>query len=739
MTLSFSNDILMNEYAKEEEKIMKHKSWKTRSILPISIIIILIISIILPVQVQASQVKEPISDKLNRYPGYMECINNLKAQHPNWNFTILYTGLEWSQVLTMETTAQHTRSLVYKDRGEAWFCPICGNTPQDNGNWVCASEAAVAYMMDPRNWLNESDLFQFEDLSFNGEVQNIQGVQKILEGVNYMQGDTIVYTTTSGEKATIHKSYAQVIMEQAQAAGISPYHLAARIRQEQGTGNSPSPTASGTYSGFIGYYNFLNIKASGSGNEAIIRRALTEAQNQGWDTPEKSIAAGAEFLAAHYISKGQNCLYLQKFDVDSSDGNLYWNQYMQNIEAAKNEGNTVRSSYEKMGFLNNDINFIIPVYENMPDSPSPIPGSDKIVTQDVKVTARDVQVKSEPTPNAQTIGTFQTGDIVLRIEISSNCDYNGIYWDKITMPNGEKAYIPNCYIEQVADICNTNEKMITNTSVNLRNGPGTQGTTIIATLASGQPVTKIETGKYNGLDGYDWDRVVLADGRSGYMASRYLNTNGTEEKDIVKVVASALKVRAYPGTDQEVLTVLSNGEEATRIEKNSATKNGFVWDKIVTASGITGYVARYDSQMNYIEPIQNGNENNGNQGEEIVTSDQMKVDGDWIVCVPEFTVDGLKQLNPSAVIENTANGRLSTGSTVKVWDKTYTVIKVGDVNKDGNVNTLDALSALRCDVGSETPDAQQILALDVDRNSKFNTVDALTLLKYDVGTAQIKL
>jgi len=698
------------------------------------------LSIILPIQTQASQVKEPVSDKLGRYPGYMELIQNIKAQHPNWNFTILYTGLDWSQVLKMETTAQHTRSLVDKNKGAEWFCPICGAKPQDNGNWVCASESAVAYMMDPRNWLNESDLFQFEDLSFNGDVQNIQGVQKILEGVYYMQGDTIVYTTTSGEKATISKSYAQVIMEQAEAAGISPYHLAARIRQEQGAGDSPSATASGTYGEFTGYYNFLNIKASGSNSEAIIRRALTEAQNKGWDTPEKSIAAGAKFLASNYISKGQNCLYLQKYDVDSSDGNLYWNQYMQNIEAARNEGNTVRASYEKMGFLNNAINFIIPVYENMPEVPSPIPGSNKIVTQDVKVTARDVQVKSEPTPNAQVVGTFQPGDVLVRIEISSSQDYYGIYWDKITMPNGEKAYIPNCYIEQVADIYNTNEKMITNTSVNLRNGPGTQGTTVIVTLSSGQPVTRIETGKYNGLDGYDWDRVILSDGRSGYIASKYLNGDGTEEKDIVKVVASALKVRAYPGTDQEVLTVLSNGEEATRIEKNSATKNGFVWDKIVTASGITGYVARYDSEMNYIEPIHpaDGGETHEPEGE-VVTSEKMKVDGNWMVCVPEFTVEGLKQLNPSAIVENTPNGRIATGSQVKLFGKVYTVIKLGDVNKDGNVNTLDALSALRCDVGSETPDEQQTRALDVDRNTKFNTVDALTLLKYDVGTAQIKL
>ncbi len=723
--------------------MLKNKCKKINKIVLFSILIILLTSIILPVQTQASQVKEPISDRLSRYPGYMELINNIKQQHPNWNFTVLYTGLEWNQVLKMETTAKHTRSLAYKGKTAAWYCPTCGNTPQDNGNWLCASETAVAYMMDPRNWLNEYDVFQFEDLSFNGNVQTIEGVQKILQGMDYMQGDTIAYTTTTKEKAIIEKSYAQVIMEQAEIAGISPYHLAARIRQEQGTGSAPGATATGTYTGYEGYYNFLNIKASGSTSAAIIKKGLEKAKEEGWDTPEKSIAAGAAFLASNYIGQGQNCLYLQKFDVDSSDGELYWNQYMQNIEAAKTEGNTVRDSYVEMGFLDNAINFIIPVYENMPANPSPVPGDDMIVTQDVKVIASDLQVKAEPLPTSETLGTFQVGDILVRIEIASSCDYYGTYWDKITMPNGQKAYVPNCYIEKIADVCNTNQKMITNTSVNLRNGPGTNGTTIIVTLSEGQPVTRIETGKYNGLDGHNWDRVVLEDGRSGYVVSAYLNENGTQQQDIVKVVASALKVRAYPGVDQEVLTVLSKGDEATRIEKDSATKNGFVWDKIVTASGITGYVARFDSEMNYIEPIlpEAGDNNMGDagiQGGEIVLSNNMQLQENWLVCLPETTLEELTQLNPTATVDKTVSGRLATGSTVSVYNQNYTVIKLGDVDKNGIVNTVDALTALKCDAEIMTPDEQQIVAVDVDRNNHFNTVDALTLLKYDAELIKIE-
>ena len=79
-----------------------------------------------------------------------------------------------------------------------------------------------------------------------------------------MRGSQITYTKTDGSTATINKSYAQVIMEAAQASNISPYHLASRMRQEQGPGNETS-LISGTWSGrdgaYKGLYNYFNINS----------------------------------------------------------------------------------------------------------------------------------------------------------------------------------------------------------------------------------------------------------------------------------------------------------------------------------------------------------------------------------------------------------------------------------------------------------------------------------------------
>lgn len=132
-------------------------------------------------------------------------------------------------------------------------------------------------------------------------------------------------------------------------------------------------TATGTYSGYVGYYNFLNIKASGSTDSEVISNGLAHAKNNGWTDPEISIKAGAKLLAQNYIKDGQDTLYLQKFDVDDSDGALYWHQYMQNVSASVTEGASVKKAYEQLGLLNSSIDFIIPVYENMPKTACPEP------------------------------------------------------------------------------------------------------------------------------------------------------------------------------------------------------------------------------------------------------------------------------------------------------------------------------------------------------------------------------
>ncbi len=72
---------------------------------------------------------------------------------------------------------------------------------------------------------------------------------------------------------------------------ISPYHLASRIRQEQGPGNA-TETATGNgkgkyNKGYAGYYNYYNIGATGGSTSAIIKNALEKAKKRKMDRPRK--------------------------------------------------------------------------------------------------------------------------------------------------------------------------------------------------------------------------------------------------------------------------------------------------------------------------------------------------------------------------------------------------------------------------------------------------------------------
>ena len=337
---------------------------------------------------------------------------------------------------------------------------------------------------------------------------------------------------------------AQMIMNAAKDAGISPYHLASRIVQEQGNGQQASSTGSGTYPGYEGFYNYLNIGATGSGENNVITNALEYAKSHGWTSPEISIRKGAEYLAKNFIGRGQSTLYLQKFDVDNQEGSLYEHQYMQNIMAPASESSSIKKSYQQLGAFDKNsnfkINFVIPVYRNMPSTPCREPQSsgevimDDIVTEDVEITGDGVNVRSEKSTSSESIAKLNKGDRVLRIE-KANKEVNGYKWDCIVLSDGRKGYISSGYVKKIDTITNCNETVeLTGTGVYVRNGPGKDKTTVITSLSRGQTVTRIEKGKYKNIDGYDWDRIVLSDGRSGYIASNYLAVVETYTGDNLK-------------------------------------------------------------------------------------------------------------------------------------------------------------------------------------------------------------
>ena len=229
--------------------------------------------------------------------------------------------------------------------------------------------------MDPRNFLNEQDIFQFELLTYNATYHTKDAVQYILNS-----------TFMSGKIPGMDKTYAQAFYEIGSSLKVSPFHLACRVYQEQGKGTSA--LISGTFAGYENLYNYFNIGASGNTDYLVITSGLERARKEGWDTRYKSLSGGAKLISESYILKGQDTLYLQKYDVDASANGLYWHQYMQNIEAACSEGRNIRRAYTQAGSLDNTFVFKIPVYNNMPASACPQP-SDNVQTWPFKDVAEN--------------------------------------------------------------------------------------------------------------------------------------------------------------------------------------------------------------------------------------------------------------------------------------------------------------------------------------------------------------
>ncbi len=530
-----------------------------RFILVFAIIFYLAIEIIYNREIQARQRTNDLSN-LENYQEIYTNIQELKTSHPNWNFTILYTGLDWNTVLANETTAVHTRSLLYytlaKGNAADWVCPDCGLNLKENGSWYCASNKTVSYYMDPRNWLNEDYIFAYETLSFNEGVHTLEGVKSILAG-SFMDTDTISFLNVEGGTEVLNKSYAQIIYEAGKINNVSPYHLAARIRQEQGNGGSSLISGNYTYTDsetgvsttYTGYYNYFNVGASGSSTPEIIKNGLERAKSSGWTNPEYAIHGGASFLKGGYIGNYQDTLYLQKYHVDSaSKYSLYNHQYQQNVSAPYTESLDVYDAYESLGILNNSFNFIVPIYENMPNTASVKPGRKiSLHTENVVVNTlySPLTVRSGPSINDKEKGKVPKGTTIVRIERAEEISSDGRYWDKIFYNNGSEAligYASREYLKDVDVVEIVNEPATIGVMCNLRNGPGTTKSSVKKILPVGTQVTIIDKVTYK-IDGHIWYRVKLQDGTQGYISEAYI-----QKAPVEKYKIEGTNIRVTPDT-----------------------------------------------------------------------------------------------------------------------------------------------------------------------------------------------
>lgn len=436
----------------------------------------------------------------NKYPGYKESLENLKLAHPNWNFKFLYTGLNFSDAVSGEYEVR-SANLVPTSYGGEW---ISGTTLYDTG-WYGASEKAIARFMDPRNFLNEVDVFQFQDV--NDYLYGVCTLEGIQEQVNN----------------SFLKDYATDIDTACRNENVNPYYIIARLFQENG--RNPK---NGTYkmNGGDGkyYYNPFNIGATGDSKSEVYNNALARAKREGWDTMVKALQGGIYFCKKNWLENYQNTLYQNKFDIDSTNGtSLYSHQYMQNLFGAYNEAKSLQGMYDKTGRLDSDFTFIIPLYENMPKDLSPEPkNNQESYIINVKTTGTEIRIRKEASTDSEILREIaDKGTVLLSVQRGINSN-----WHKVVTKDGLIGYVSGAWLEQIDDVktCNYSARVKTNEGKGcyIRIGPSTRLDMAGSGLSDGTYVTVIDDSTYKNIDGYDWSRIMLSNGRQAFMPSKYL-------------------------------------------------------------------------------------------------------------------------------------------------------------------------------------------------------------------------
>ena len=334
---------------------------------------------------------------------YWDKLSALHNAHPNWNFVANVTGRDWAYATWAETGA-----VVDNDDDKSLLQAYGNNTDliagylktdnynyktntfnmKDSGYFYAARQEMVAYYMDPRNFLNENFIFQFELLSYNSTYHNVGIVQDIF-GSGYL------------------RQYAENYVSAGRTKNVSPVHMATRSVQEGRnvndflTNGSSFAYAGQRYSSFTvsgdptvysitgkvfsNCFNFFNIGAYSDAWNAKHNAGVyacggpfmnNTTYGRPWNTVDRGILGGAEFLGGDFVNAGQDTLYFQKYNTASyTRASVYVHQYMSNISAVAYEGSDTYDAYKAAGLISSvPFTFVIPVYSNMPEK-TEIPNS----------------------------------------------------------------------------------------------------------------------------------------------------------------------------------------------------------------------------------------------------------------------------------------------------------------------------------------------------------------------------
>ena len=629
--------------------------------------------------------------------------------------------------------------------------------------------------MDPRNFLNEVRIFQFEALSFSEHTNNLDGVEKILYGTEFYN-TKVSYLTSSGQTINMSEKYSDLILRGGQTSRVSPYHLASRIKQEVGPFLSHA-SISGKISGFEGLYNFYNIGATSSSEPmGAIKNGLQYAKDgKGaseatktkflipWNTKERAITGGAIFIGDSYINQGQDTVYLQKFDVTGES--LFWHQYMTNVLAPYSESKSIYTGYKNSNLLDIPMNFIIPIYNNMPDIPTQSPSIEPSNFTDdntnVYCNATNVNVRTGPGTSYEVITMLQEGKQMTRIKKGVG---TGNRWDMVRLSNGIIGYISQNYVTEVPPV------QIENIEISLDNNIIQKGETKKLNIK----ITPEEAKDHKVIYSSSNPNIVTVDSE-GNLRGITSGKATIEVKAEENNVQDSIEIEVY----SKVTDILIDNSDVymqvgdtfkinAEVEPDDANEKGIIFETSKTD------IVTVDEHGN-LEAKQEGTaiitvkskENEGIKKECKVTvvrrMEDSEIHFDSSLNVNSLEISGigydknkisdLKGLITTDLSIEFVNYKgetlsdtdiVGTGSKIIVKEngailREYTIIVYGDSNGDGKINSVDLLVLQRHILEIQRLDNIFMKASNVRKtSSKPSSVDLLLIQRHILGLQEIE-
>lgn len=178
-----------------------------------------------------------------------------------------------------------------------------------NRQWFNAAQVDTSYYLNPNNFDKSSAPFlQFLVLSKPAYIDVNEANKNILAGKGILANKANSFSTAA---TTYNVNEIYLISHALLETGNGTSQLANGVTVSNVDGKPVTPKK---------VYNMYGI---GAVDSDPLRGGSEYAYKQGWDTPEKAIIGGANFVAQNYISKGQDTLYKMRYNPANPGVHLY--------------------------------------------------------------------------------------------------------------------------------------------------------------------------------------------------------------------------------------------------------------------------------------------------------------------------------------------------------------------------------------------------------------------------------